>query len=1592
MLTGYRRFCKLCALALMLLDAQAMATWNFTSVGNVSLINIPILMQSGGSQLVVQTTFSTLLSYTYNFSWPENGSAPALTLSGTTFSRLSILYALVAYPIYGNIAYYGASNDILSVGQIGSDGAVHSIYNLTVNQSVSGAIVDPDYPLLYYVTQGEIGVVNITNPFLLNTISRIQGSFNLNTVNPLVQTGSRVIAKSLSVSPGSFFSVIDISSMSYYSIFPGNNRFYTAEFITVDPERRFLVIQNSIYGQLCLHGYEPPFPYYFCADVTSYYDAFFIGDYLVTSGFEVFKIVRANNSGMLQNYTYTRETVNVDSWPGAGYSFQAFWQRGLFFSAQQSPNRLVWYNVTTDSGLDIYSLTVNAPLASKSHKSVNPAPLFFSQNLSIVVDARNVQPLSRRHLYATDGKSKDFALHNVTYYVSSVNPASTNIEVYSNATQSWSVTSVFRQFEVDSANVRIIPAYSYLADCSSGTALPYTGNITFTVADAWNRNIGSTTVPFAVVCCSNSSMTVGEDANYDAVAQNLQSGLSYCSWASPGYYIDSSLGAAKPCPKRTYNPFVTRNLMRDACFSCPSGAITQSSASKSWTDCNCPSCYLGVNANFSVLPGVSQAHYYYQPSNWIQNPHKDRPILFKYGFKGAANNYISFSPNSTNLNGSAPASTFLPQVIRLRMAGYSLYSGFSMNSTFSYLNFNNSESFGDINAYTDVWVFYWKGFMVSGLVPISYNTKTGFTFRDRVLPFLLSGNLSFPDTTVWTTTHIFANYTNPDVAIRDIGLGGYGTSTSYYRDAYVVDVDGYVDDYDLTQISGPFLLDRYEIMTKAPEQTFYKMPSNLWSVNWTILQNSAAVTWLNSSDNSFDFSASLDTQFGQYAVFVVNNGSINASSWPQVTEFSQQQLDNSSVFLRVTNNSALFTPGLSFGLPFTVLNSLVSLPVGKVYNFALQIPLNYLYGCPSGQEINSTFNGCSGCAADTYQDSWGAFCKPCPLGSTTYSAVSAASIYNCTAKPSFMVVNQVSYTFGCPAGQGLTANLSYCETCAAEYFQEAASYSACSPCGANRTTFGTLGSTLCWDSTAYVYSNGAIVCAQGFYQSGNGCIACPVDTFKNSTGNETCTTCPKNFGTNNKQGSKDALACELLGASVNSAKNSQSSVSSVAVILGSVGGFLVLVAAAAVVLVYRKRLQKTKTSPTMSPSARNSFRASIGSTATGYLTASDTTTTAASVSFQRTIPTLTSQSRTASYLMGAPGLTRTITMATNTRLNSTGSLMIAFPGFLLIDSGTGYRTEKKIAEGGFAKLYTGVLLDTSVIPSQCKDSFTSIQNRVAIKVFDPPSCKTREALDEQLDDLENEVTIMHALAVLPNVAMLLAVSREPQRAIIMKLYECSVDNFLHDPKNKLTSLALQFCQNSWIQVAAYLNKDVLTGVSSMHEMKVCHLDLKPRNFLLERTNRPNGFPLLLVITDFGLARASSDLQACQKMKQRFSTGISLPYASPEAFNIVRFLDKKIDVQRTAFTAMDAYSTAVSLWEIMSRKSPFSGLGAEEVEARITQGLKPSLLSLPLPENPVEANIMAVTSHVIESGWMTNANARQPVGYLYKYFISNINFS
>jgi len=137
-------------------------------------------------------------------------------------------------------------------------------------------------------------------------------------------------------------------------------------------------------------------------------------------------------------------------------------------------------------------------------------------------------------------------------------------------------------------------------------------------------------------------------------------------------------------------------------------------------------------------------------------------------------------------------------------------------------------------------------------------------------------------------------------------------------------------------------------------------------------------------------------------------------------------------------------------------------------------------------------------------------------------------------------------------------------------------------------------------------------------------------------------------------------------------------------------------------------------------------------------------------------------------------------------------------------------------------------------------------------------------------------------------------------------------------------LALLKDQTQREELLIYIAKGLLTGVANMHKKGISHLDIKPHNFVIDRTGTP-------WIIDFGCAMELGN-------SDQLTGGIGdTRYYSPERLAHHRYMwqqvgeEFKVNEAEKSFSgpAADAWAMGVTLLEIAYNQYPFEQIKQEE---------------------------------------------------------------
>ena len=252
-----------------------------------------------------------------------------------------------------------------------------------------------------------------------------------------------------------------------------------------------------------------------------------------------------------------------------------------------------------------------------------------------------------------------------------------------------------------------------------------------------------------------------------------------------------------------------------------------------------------------------------------------------------------------------------------------------------------------------------------------------------------------------------------------------------------------------------------------------------------------------------------------------------------------------------------------------------------------------------------------------------------------------------------------------------------------------------------------------------------------------------------------------------------------------------------------------------------------------------------------------------------------------------------------------------------------YRLAEVLGCGGMADVYAGV------------DGV--LQRAVAVKVLHPEHGRTGEQRRRFRQEAVLGAGIEHA-HVMPVLDFGEERGGEGEGAL-----------FLVMPRVEGVSLRTIALEGAvaW-QRAVWLGMQALAGLGALHERGVIHRDVKPENFVVRR----RGGTEVVVLLDLGLAKVVEG-PGVLSMAPRSGAGIlgTVTYVSPEQAR---------EEELTA--ASDVYAAGVTLYELLTRRPPFSGTTLEVINAHV--GQVPMGVREVAPEAGIPAGVEAVVMRAL----------------------------
>lgn len=256
-----------------------------------------------------------------------------------------------------------------------------------------------------------------------------------------------------------------------------------------------------------------------------------------------------------------------------------------------------------------------------------------------------------------------------------------------------------------------------------------------------------------------------------------------------------------------------------------------------------------------------------------------------------------------------------------------------------------------------------------------------------------------------------------------------------------------------------------------------------------------------------------------------------------------------------------------------------------------------------------------------------------------------------------------------------------------------------------------------------------------------------------------------------------------------------------------------------------------------------------------------------------------------------------------------------------------------LGHGSFGKVYRGSW------------QHGSIKQEVAIKEL-----LSQIDLEQVKVDLElkREVKSMVRLRRHDNIIRLFGVCVEPGHCSLIMEYapKGSLCDVLHRGESKNWTWPVRF------NIASGISK----GLEYLHGQLPCilHRDLKSSNVLLDAYNCPK-------ITDFGSSEVRAEIDT------------PIPSLGALGVEVVTFLwrapELMLNTNAPYSRSCDVYSLGVIMWEITTGELPWKGVGYNEVQVRVTKGVR----------EVIPAATPAFFSALISRCWAQRAADRPDVG-------------
>lgn len=669
------------------------------------------------------------------------------------------------------------------------------------------------------------------------------------------------------------------------------------------------------------------------------------------------------------------------------------------------------------------------------------------------------------------------------------------------------------------------------------------------------------------------------------------------------------------------------------------------------------------------------------------------------------------------------------------------------------------------------------------------------------------------------------------------------------------------------------------------------------------------------------------------------------------------------------------------------------------------------YTCDVGMYMDSLAETCVNCPPNMYKETLGMTCTACPNSLVTANpSEGATSLLDCVAQPGSYWDASANVSLPCPkdtyksdpgntpcvscgfnrgTGSLIAQNLlsacqcveghyllgDQCVACEENTYKDFGNATSCIACPWGSTTNGVVRSTsisACVPKMHYAFdSNSQLVCAIDSEPRGDNCVGCNPGYYKSSDGNFSCAECSQLQTTEGTSCNASAQPTDQNAQISSSSNKSNFPIGAVVgASIGVIASVLVAILAAVLVKKQKKKQGKATSFPKLSPTQRlkaydrkrNNFENS-----SSMLPGEWFSTRSLAAKNNNTLGGVSISGAVSGPLTSTH--THMIASGTETRF---GDIALAYPAFLEINSSFGLRKVSTLSSGGFGCVYISEIMDMELAQTMTR---SGLSKNVAHKVMITKSNPTADDLRALEDSYFNEATLMYACQFSPFIARLIAVSREPEYGLAMKLYDGNLFELAHaNSDNELLNKALGFVNNSYVTLMTVFASQLSCALADIHGMSIVHLDIKPANCLVERMQSPSKvspIPFKIALADFGMSRITNDAITVKGRDRKLANGLSLNYCAPEAFQVVRLLNSNSELQGDPLSLekMDIFSYGSTLYEMFTRTVPFQQLHASEIEHSLVAGKRPDWSAAKdYPRSQEDVQLLARVRELVESCW------------------------